>query len=85
MIDHIPRSGKDRRIFQYDDQNHFDGKGVRWQAVAWFLGVIVTALITYNTTANGFDKRLSVLESQRRDGERRLQRIENKLDILLDK
>lgn len=63
----------------------FDSKAIRWNVVAWFLGVIVTALVTYNSTANGFDKRLSVLESQRADNERRMQRIEEKLDLLLDR
>lgn len=65
------------------DETQFDGRGIKWQAVAWVLGIVVSILVTYNTTANGFDKRLSVLESQRNDLERRLVRIEEKLDRLV--
>ena len=39
---------------------------VHWQVVAWVLGVVVSALMTYNTTASSYDRRLSVLEDQYR-------------------
>jgi len=64
--------------------------GIRWQVVAWVLGVVVTGLMTYNATAASYDRRISVLESQREEvdrrfeeTERRLQRMEAKLDELL--
>ena len=39
---------------------------VHWQVVAWVLGVVVSALMTYNATASSYDRRLSVLEEQQR-------------------
>lgn len=42
-----------------------DGNGkIHWQVVAWVLGVIVSGLVTYNSTASSYDRRISVLEDQ---------------------
>lgn len=56
-----------------------------WSVVAWLLGVIVTALLTYGATTNTVNARVSVLESQQEIGEKRLERIEDKLDRLLQR
>lgn len=57
---------------------------VRWQAVAWVLGVLVTGLMTYNATANTMNARVAVLESQVNDMRYQLGRVNDKLDRLLD-
>lgn len=64
---------------------HFDRVRFSWTVVAWFLGVIVTALLTYGATTNTVNARVSVLESKQDAGEKRLERIEEKLDRLLER
>lgn len=39
---------------------------VKWNVVAWFLGVVVSALVTYSATQSNYESRISVLESQQR-------------------
>lgn len=64
---------------------HFDRVRFSWTVVAWLLGVIVTALLTYGATTNTVNARVSVLESKQEAGEKRLERIEQKLDRLLER
>lgn len=74
------------------DDAPFNRTGVRWHAVAWFLGIVVSVLVTYNATSATFDKRITVLESQGIERDRRMneadlrmRRIEDKIDQLLDR
>lgn len=57
---------------------------VRWQVVAWLLGVVVTALMTYNATANSMNARVAVLESQMYDMKYQIVRMNDKLDRLIE-
>lgn len=60
------------------------GLQIRWQVVAWVLGVVVSVLMTYNATANNMNARVSVLESQMTELQRQLQHVNDKLDRLVD-
>ena len=52
---------------------------IRWTVVIQVVGYIVAALLTYAAIV----ARVSVVESRQNDNERRLVRIEDKLDRLL--
>lgn len=60
-----------------------------WTAVAWVLGIVVSVLITYNATANTIRdqvsenrRRIAVLEQAKRDGDRRLDDLQESVGKL---
>lgn len=57
---------------------------IRWQAVAWVLGVIISALMTYNATANSMNARVAVLESQMDSMKYQMAHINDKLDRIIE-
>jgi peptidoglycan hydrolase CwlO-like protein len=69
-------------MVQESQPEYFDGRRVTWGAVAWLLTIVVTALLTYGATTSSYDRRISVLESQQHDNDRRSERIEAKIDKL---
>ena len=63
-----------------------------WHVVAWILGVMVTCLVTYNATINSVRdvntatlQRVFVLETKQENADQRLQRMESKIDRLLER
>lgn len=66
-----------------DDDAFFNGRTVKWNVVALIVSVVVSIFATYNVTVNSYDRRISVLESRQVDTDRRLERIESKIDDLL--
>lgn len=54
---------------------------IRWSVVIQVAGYVVMALLTYAA----IESRVSVIESRQSDADRRLVRIEDKLDRLLEK
>lgn len=80
---------------RHDDDHDQDGfvhrrGGLKWQGVAWFLGVVVAGLVAYNAGQSQTTARIAVLEQRvtendRRLGEQtdRLRRMEDKLDLLV--
>ena len=75
-------------------QSDIDASRIRisWNVVAWILGVVVTGLVTYNATINSVRdmnnetiQRVLIVETKQGTTDYRLQRIESKLDQLLDR
>lgn len=67
-------------------RRHSDQPGrIRWQVVAWVLGIAISALSTYNATANTMNARVAVLESRMNSLEYQIERMNNKLDRLLER
>lgn len=65
------------------DEQQERARGFNWHFLTYALGLCLAALVSYNVTTNSFNARISVLERRQDDSERRLERIENKIDVLL--
>jgi hypothetical protein len=64
---------------------YFNWWGLRWAGVIWLCTLIVTGLGSYFAAYGSYDRRISVLESRMSETDRRLERIEAKIDQLLSR
>lgn len=60
-----------------------DGLKIHWPIIAWVLGMIVTALVSYNATSSSYDRRISVLEQQYQQMSNDIREIKVNVDYLV--
>ena len=75
----------DRRT-DADRRDHYaNGLKTYWDVLKWLLGIALGAILAYNATVNTVNARITALETKQEQSERRLERMENKIDRLLER
>lgn len=63
------------------------GDSVRlyWDVVKWIIGIALCAFLAYSATVNTVNARITAIETKQGQSERRLERMEDKIDRLLER
>jgi len=68
------------------DERRSEDKGLQWtEWVKWLVPLVLAGIVGYSSSNNAMNARLSVLESKQQGIEQRLDRMENKIDILVSR